>query len=147
MEDAGNNVMAKPEVTMYRRGVFACPGLVPNRKCGPDEVRAFNFETWITCTDLDGNGFVADNFAVMKRINEKYAAGKWEASCEDFAGGLIYLMRGLCPRATKIVARIHPIGDAHLTVKWRTGMPMPSFFPKRLDSPARNSVRKAKVKV
>jgi hypothetical protein len=133
----------KPSVTMWRRGIFAVPGLDPLNKCGPDGNLAFAFDVWITCERLDGQGFVADNFAVMKTFNEKYATGRWQASCEQLAGGAIYMMRKLCPRATAIKATIHPISDASLTVEWRAGQDMPDFFPKRLDTPARARVRAA----
>jgi hypothetical protein len=124
--------MPKPTYRIFRKGEFTAD-LSKTNQCGREGMSKFNFEVTIEVNSLDQHGFVCDNFDVPKAF-ERFATGKWEASCEAFAGGGIYLMKSLCQnRALRIICRIQPIDAAWVEVDWKKGDEMPALYPKRLD--------------
>ena len=105
---------------MTRMGEFTSPGIVPCNKCGAPDSKKWGFEISITVDELDDQGFVCDQFLVPK-LFDKYATGKWQASCEDFANGALYdVIHELCPRATEVRVKIQPTPVAFAEVFWKT---------------------------
>ena len=126
--------MAKPKITIWRSGKFSVPGIIPDSQCGKLGQTEFNFRVEITVDSLDKSGFVCDNFAVPAAFANKFAKGRWQASCEQLAGGGIYLMHRLCGgRALKVVCEISPINEAGVRVEWNKGDDMPGFFPRKVN--------------
>lgn len=125
----------KPIYTITRSGDFTI-NLVPNNKCGIVGQQTFRYECEIKANALDSNGFVIDNFLVQKRFAHKFSKGVWHASCEELAGGAIYLMNSLTEgRALAITCTIIPMSDAKLKIEWRQGWDMPEALPRKVEEP------------
>ena len=138
----------KPTITIWRKGKFSVPGLVDKNKCGTLGQTEFNYSVEITVDALDAKGFVCDNFNVPKAFERKFGQGVWEASCEQLAGGGIYMMKSLCDgRALKITSEVSPIAEAGVRVEWTLGQDLPTFFPKRLDKPKAHKATERQIGV
>ena len=128
--------MSKPKITIKRSGQFDVPGIIAENQCGRLGQTRFNFRCEITVDRLDDNGFVCDNFRIPLELQSKFAVGKWQASCEQLAGGGIYLIHKLCQsRALRIVFEVSPINEASVAVEWSRGDEMPEFWPKKIETP------------
>lgn len=134
--------MPKPLYTISAKGEFVI-NLIDRRRCGNLGNR-FRFDVAITTEGLDAHGFVFNGDEVPAAF-ARFSHGLWEASCEDIAGGIIYVFKKICAgRATRIAVTIHPSDVRNLTCEWQRGWDMPERFPMQVDTTG-NPIPKAKV--
>jgi hypothetical protein len=123
--------------TIKSSGWFTIPDLAPEGRCGA-KGNAFAYHVEVGVRDLDENRFVFDGDLVPTAF-AKFLTGRWRASCEDVAGGVVYIfVRQITQgRAERVSVTIHPNTERSLTIEWNKGDDMPATYPTRVDAQGR----------
>lgn len=128
-----------PLYTVVRNGEFKCR-LKEENQCGPAGTSQFDYRATIEGHVLDGDdrtrgidNFLIEHYGMADRVSAVFGFGKWQASCEAFAGSIVTMIHEMMGgRATRIHVSIKPGGLAEIQLEWRQGQSLPTLLAVRL---------------